>query len=126
MKTVIQAPNAPQAIGPYSQAISAGGFLFLSGQIPVDPATGQVVAGGIEAQTEQVLRNLSEVLKAGRSSLEKVVKSTVYVRNIEEFPKLNAVYSRFFSVNPPARSTVEVSRLPRDVSVEIDVIAEAG
>ena len=126
MKTVIQTPSAPKTIGPYSQAVRAGGFLFLSGQIPLDPVTGQVVGGSIEAQTEQVMKNLSEVLSAGGSSLEKVVKSTMYVKSLEDFPRVNAVYSRFFPENPPARSTVEVSRLPRDVSIEIDVIAEAG
>lgn len=126
MKTVIQTPSAPKTIGPYSQAVRAGGFLFLSGQIPLDPVTGEVVGGSIEAQTEQVMKNLSEVLSAGGSSLEKVVKSTMYVKSLEDFPRVNAIYARFFPENPPARSTVEVSRLPRDVSIEIDVIAEAG
>ncbi len=125
MRTVIQTPKAPPAVGPYSQAIRAGGFLFLSGQIALDPVTGQVVGGGIEAQTEQVMRNLSAVLSAGGSSLDQVVKCTVYLKNLEDFAKVNAVYSRFFPKNPPARSTVEISRLPRNSSIEIDVIAEA-
>ena len=124
MKTVIQTQKAPPAVGPYSQAIKAGGFLFVSGQIPLDPMTGQMVGGGIEAQTEQVMKNLSALLSAGGSSLDCVVKCTLYLKDLEDFTKVNAIYSRFFPENPPARSTVEISRLPRDASLEIDVIAE--
>ncbi|MBM3802195.1 MAG: RidA family protein [Acidimicrobiia bacterium] len=127
MKSVIQAGNAPKAIGPYSQGIRirAGELLFLSGQIPLTPA-GEVVSGDIESQTEQVLKNLEAVLTAGGSSLSQVLKTTVYLKNLDDFPRVNAVYERFFRDSPPARSTVEVSRLPRQVSIEIDVIAAVG
>ena len=123
MPTTISTDNAPKAIGPYSQAVICGGFVFLSGQIPLDPQTGQIVEGGIEGQTERVLDNLSNVLQAAGSSLSKVVKTTVFMKDMEEFAKMNAVYARYFPENPPARSTVEAARLPRDVRVEIDCIA---
>jgi 2-iminobutanoate/2-iminopropanoate deaminase len=125
MKSLVATEKAPQAIGPYSQAvrIKCGELLFLSGQIPLDPSSGEVVQGGIESQTRQVLKNLEEVLKAGGSSLESVLKTTVYLRNLDDFPKMNEVYQQFFRKDPPARSTVEVSRLPRQVDVEIDAIA---
>jgi 2-iminobutanoate/2-iminopropanoate deaminase len=125
MKSVVATEKAPQAIGPYSQAvrIKCGELLFVSGQIPLDPSSGEVVQGGIESQTRQVLKNLEEVLKAGGSSLESVLKTTVYLRNLDDFPKMNEVYQQFFRKAPPARSTVEVSRLPRQAEVEIDAIA---
>jgi len=122
-REVVLSPNAPTPIGPYSQAIKANGFLFISGQVALDPATGNLVAGGIEQQTEQVLRNLSAILRAAGSSWEKVVKTTVYLKNMSEFGQMNEIYGRFSKGTPPARSTVEVARLPRDVAVEIDIIA---
>jgi 2-iminobutanoate/2-iminopropanoate deaminase len=125
MRVVIATEEAPRAIGPYSQAIRANGFVFLSGQVAIDPATGYVVEGGVTKQTERVLDNLKAVLEAAGSSLEKVVKTTVYLKSIGDFGKMNEIYGRYFPNDPPARSTVEVSRLPRDVSVEIDVIAIA-
>ena len=127
MKTVIQTEEAPKAIGPYSQGIRirAGELLFLSGQIPLTP-TGEVVSGDIESQTRQVLKNLEAVLAAGGSSLNQVLKTTVYLKNLDDFPRMNAVYERFFRDKPPARSTVEVSRLPRQVGIEVDVIASVG
>ena len=123
MKDSIQTELAPQAIGPYSQAIRAGGFLFASGQIPTDPATGQFVAGGIAEQTEQVLKNLSAVLQAAGSGLDRVVKTTVFLADMNEFAQMNEVYGRFFADQPPARATVEAARLPRDARVEIEAIA---
>jgi 2-iminobutanoate/2-iminopropanoate deaminase len=125
VKDNIQTEQAPQAIGPYSQAIRAGGFLFASGQIPIDPQTGQFVEGGITEQTEQVLKNLSAVLAAGGSSLERVVKTTVFLVDMDEFGAMNEVYARFFAENRPARATVEAARLPRDARVEIEAIALA-
>jgi 2-iminobutanoate/2-iminopropanoate deaminase len=126
MKDTIQTEQAPRAIGPYSQAIKAGGFLFASGQIPIDPETGQFVAGGIAEQTEQVLKNLSAVLQAAGSSLERVVKTTVFLADMDEFARMNEIYGKFFAVNPPARATVEAARLPRDARVEIEAIAIVG
>jgi 2-iminobutanoate/2-iminopropanoate deaminase len=126
VKDVVKTERAPKAIGPYSQAIKAGGFLFASGQIPIDPQTGQFVAGGIAEQTEQVIKNLSAVLEAGGSDLDQVVKTTVFLADMNEFAAMNEVYGRFFSVNPPARATVEAARLPRDARVEIEAIAIAG
>ena len=123
-KQVISTPGAPAAIGPYSQAVRSGNLLFLSGQIPLDPATGQLVAGDITAQTERVLKNLVAILEAAGSSLEKVLKTTVYLRDLMEFGKMNEVYGRFFGEKPPARATVEVARLPRDAAIEIDMMAE--
>jgi 2-iminobutanoate/2-iminopropanoate deaminase len=124
-KNVISTSRAPAAIGPYSQAVSWGGLIFVSGQIPIDPATGQVVGDDAGAQTERVLKNLAAVLEAAGSSLGQVVKTTVYLRDLNDFAKVNEVYARFFSEQPPARATVQVARLPRDVSVEIEVIAAA-
>lgn len=126
MKDSIQTDRAPQAIGPYSQAIKAGGFIFCSGQIPTNPATGQFVQGGIAEQTEQVLKNLSAVLEAAGSSLDRVVKTTVFLADIAEFAQMNEVYGKFFAETPPARATVEAARLPRDARVEIEAIAIAG
>lgn len=126
MKKIIATPEAPNAIGPYSQAVTWNGLAFLSGQIPLDPATNKIVEGDIAVQTERVLENLKAVLAACGSSLGQVLKTTVYLKDMSEFPRMNEVYGRYFMGNPPARATVEVARLPRDVSVEIDVIAIAG
>ncbi|HXZ28023.1 MAG TPA: RidA family protein [Terriglobales bacterium] len=125
MREVVATKDAPQAIGPYSQAIKAGGFVFLSGQVALDPATGQVVAGDVAAQTERVLKNLAAVLAAAGSSLEKAVKTTVFLKNMADFAAMNEVYARFFKSAPPARATVAAAGLPKDVLVEIDVIAVA-
>lgn len=123
-KQVISTPNAPAAIGPYSQAVRAGNLVFVSGQIPLDPATGQLVGGDIGVQTEQVLENLAAILEAAGSSLAQVVKATVYLRDLGEFGRMNEVYAKFFGENPPARATVQVARLPREAALEIDVVAE--
>jgi len=125
MREVVSTKDAPQAIGPYSQAIKANGFVFTSGQIAIDPATQQVVAGDVAAQTERVLRNLSEILEAAGSGLGKVVRCSVFLKNMNDFAAMNEVYGKYLSSAPPARSTVEVARLPKDVLVEIDVIALA-
>jgi 2-iminobutanoate/2-iminopropanoate deaminase len=125
MREVVSTKDAPQAIGPYSQAIKANGFVFTSGQIAIDPATQQVVAGDVAAQTDRVLRNLSEILEAAGSGLGKVVRSTVFLKSMNDFAAMNQVYGQYFSSDAPARSTVEVARLPREVLVEIDVIALA-
>jgi 2-iminobutanoate/2-iminopropanoate deaminase len=126
MKDRVQTDSAPKAIGPYSQAIKANGLVFASGQIPLDPATMQIVEGGIREQTERVMNNLSAVLQAAGSSLDRVVKTTVFLADLADFADMNETYGRYFGEAPPARSTVQVSRLPRDVRVEIDVIALAG
>jgi 2-iminobutanoate/2-iminopropanoate deaminase len=123
MREVVSTKDAPQAIGPYSQAIKASGFVFTSGQIAIDPATQQVVAGDVAAQTDRVLRNLSEILEAAGSGLGKVVRSMVFLKSMNDFAAMNQVYGQYFSSDAPARSTVEVARLPKDVLVEIDVIA---
>lgn len=125
MKQIVSTAQAPAAIGPYSQAVKAGGFLFLSGQVALDPATGQVVAGDITVQTERVLKNLEAVLAAAGSSLSRVVKTTVFLKDLADFGKMNEAYARFFPAEAPARATVEVARLPRDVLIEIDLIALA-
>jgi 2-iminobutanoate/2-iminopropanoate deaminase len=124
MTKIISTPNAPAAIGPYSQAVISNGFAFLSGQIPLDPATGKLIdTVHIAAQTERVLENLKAVLEACGSSLGRVVKTTVYLRDMGEFALMNEVYARYFAQNAPARATIEAARLPRDVRVEIDCIA---
>ena len=124
MKKIISTPNAPAAIGPYSQAVVSNGFAFLSGQIPLDPATGQLIESrDIAAQTQRVLENLRAVLEACGSSFSKVVKTTVYLKDMGEFALMNEVYARYFPKDAPARATVEAARLPRDVRVEIDCIA---
>jgi 2-iminobutanoate/2-iminopropanoate deaminase len=115
--------RGPKAIGPYSQAIRANGFVFLSGQIPLDPKTQHVVEGDVAAQTERVLENLKGVVEAAGSSLQRVVKTTVFLADMDDFAAMNEVYSRYFTAHPPARSTVEVSRLPKSARVEIDLIA---
>ena len=125
MRDVIATKDAPQAIGPYSQAVKANGFIFTSGQIAFDPATNQIIQGDVAAQTERVLKNLEAILKAAGSGLERVVRTTVFLKNMGDFAAMNEVYGRFWKSAPPARSTVEVARLPRDVAVEIDVIALA-
>ncbi len=125
MKDIIHTEQAPKAIGPYSQAIRTNGFVFASGQIPIDPKTGEFVAGGIAEQTEQAIKNLARVLEAAGSGLSRVVKTTVFLADMEEFVAMNEVYGRFFSEEPPARATVEAARLPRDARVEIEAIALA-
>ena len=125
MRDVVAAKDAPQAIGPYSQAIKANGFVFASGQIAIDPGSGQIMAGDVAAQTERVLKNLEAILKAAGTGLDKVVRTTVFLKNMGDFAAMNEVYGRFWKSAPPARSTVEVARLPKDVAVEIDVIALA-
>ena len=126
VKRIIKTSEAPQAIGPYSQAVVAGGLVFASGQIPLDPATGEFVPGGIAEQTEQVMRNVSKVLEAAGTGLERVVRTTVFLADMSDFAAMNEVYGRFFGAEPPARSTVQAARLPRDARVEIDVVALAG
>ena len=123
MKKVIATENAPKAIGPYSQAIVHNGIVYLSGQIPLDPATNQIVEGDVGVQTERVLENIKAVLAASGSGLDRVLKTTVFLRDMGDFLKMNEVYGRYFASDSPARSTVQAARLPRDVSVEIDCIA---
>ncbi len=125
MREVIATEQAPQAIGPYSQAIRAEGLIFTSGQIAIDPATAQIIAGDVGAQTDRVLKNLAAILQASGSSLEKVPRCTVFLKNMGDFAAMNEIYGRHFKQAPPARSTVEVARLPKDVLIEIDVIALA-
>jgi 2-iminobutanoate/2-iminopropanoate deaminase len=123
-KTVISTPLAPAAAGQYSQAVRTGNLLFASGQIPIDPASGQIIDDkSIAAQTRRVLTNLQAVVAAAGGSMEHIVKTTVYLKNMSEFAEMNSVYAEFFHTNPPARATVEVARLPRDVSIEVDCIA---
>ncbi len=123
VKEIVATDRAPRAIGPYSQAVRAGNLLFASGQIPIDPATGEFVSGGVAEQTEQVMRNLSAVFEAAGASLTQVVKTTVFLADMDDFTAMNQVYGRFFSEHPPARATVQAARLPRDAKVEIEAIA---
>jgi 2-iminobutanoate/2-iminopropanoate deaminase len=123
MRNPIATPNAPKAIGPYSQGIKVNGFVFTSGQVAFDPATGEIVSGGIAEQTERVMKNLSAILEAAGTSMQKVVKAGVFLKNMSDFASMNEVYARFMPTPPPARTTVEAARLPKDVLVEIDVIA---
>ena len=123
VKERIQTNRAPQAIGPYSQAVKANGLVFVSGQIPIDPKTGQFIAGGIAEQTEQVMKNLAALLEAAGSGLDCVMKTTVFMADMEEFAVMNEIYGRFFTDDPPARATVQAARLPRDARVEIEAIA---
>ena len=123
MRETVKTEKAPAAIGPYSQGIRSGGFLFCSGQIPLDPATGKMVEGGIKVQTERVLQNLEAVLTSGGASLRSVVKTTVYLVDLADFPAMNGVYGTFFPENPPARATVQVAKLPAGALVEIDAVA---
>ena len=120
----IQTSSAPQAIGPYSQAIRCGSLVFVSGQIPLDPTTGQLVSGGVDAQTHQVLKNLKAVVEASGSSFDKVAKTTIYLKDMGQFQLVNEIYGSYFKAPFPARATVEVARLPKDVLVEIDCIAQ--
>jgi 2-iminobutanoate/2-iminopropanoate deaminase len=126
MREPISTPEAPGAIGPYSQAIRTGQLLFVSGQIPLDPATGALVPGGIAEQTDRVLRNLGAILTAAGTSFDRVVKTTVYLADMSEFAAMNEVYGRYFLAPAPARATIQAARLPRDVRVEIDLIADVG
>jgi 2-iminobutanoate/2-iminopropanoate deaminase len=123
VRQVVKTGKAPEAIGPYSQAIKAGGFVFVSGQIPIDPDTGQFVSGGIAEQTRQVMQNLAAVLDAAGSDLQLVVKTSVFLADMEEFAAMNEVYGKFFGDEPPARATVQAVRLPRDARVEIEAVA---
>jgi 2-iminobutanoate/2-iminopropanoate deaminase len=124
-RRAIYTDAAPKAIGPYSQGIRAGGFVFTAGQVPFDPATGQFVEGGIEEQTRRVLANVKAILEAAGTSLERVVKTTVFMTDLGQFAAMNAVYAEFFPANPPARSTVQVSALPRGALLEIEAVAES-
>lgn len=126
VRQAVSTPAAPAAIGPYSQAIRAGALLFVSGQIPLDPETGAMVDGDVTAQTHRVLRNLAAILEAGGSSLDQVVRATVYMADMDDFPAMNEVYATYFTPPAPARATIQASRLPKDARVEIDVIAYLG
>jgi 2-iminobutanoate/2-iminopropanoate deaminase len=125
VKEVIATDKGPKAIGPYSQAIKANGFIYTAGQIPLDPATGQIIEGDVAAQTARVFDNLKAIVEAAGSSLDKAVKATVYLKDMNDFAAMNEVYARYMQKDAPARSTVEVSRLPRDVRVEIDLVVLA-
>lgn len=122
-KEIIQTSKAAAAVGPYSQAIKMGDFIFTSGQIPVDPKTNELVGEDIESQTHQVFENLIAVLEAANATLEDIVKTTIFMKNMDEFETVNAIYGEYFTENPPARSTVEAARLPKDILIEIEVIA---
>jgi 2-iminobutanoate/2-iminopropanoate deaminase len=126
MKRIVHTSDAPMAIGPYSQAVEAGGFLFVSGQIPLDPRTGNLVHGDVKAQTEQVMENAKAILAAAGCGMDRVVKTTIYLKSIGDFAVVNEVYGGYFPANPPARATVEVSSLPKGATVEIDFIAWKG
>lgn len=123
MRQAVSTPKAPQAIGPYSQAVKANGFVFVSGQIAIEPESGNIIGGNVTEQTDRVMQNLAAILDAAGSGMERVVRSTVFLKSMTDFPAMNEVYGRYFAAPPPARSTVEVARLPKDVLVEIDVIA---
>jgi len=125
-KKIIKTADAPQAIGPYSQAVEAGGFVFVSGQIPIDPKTGSVVQADIKEQTHLVMENAKKILAAAGCQMSTVVKSTIYLKNMSDFAVVNEVFGSYFPSDPPARATVEVSRLPKDVSIEIDFVAWKG
>lgn len=122
-KTIIATDHAPKAIGPYATAVRAGAFIFTSGQLGILPKSGDLAAGGIEEETRQVLRNLATVLEAAGSSLESAVKTTVYLRDLNDFPRMNAIYAEFFTKDPPARTTIQAAGLPRGAAIEIDCIA---
>jgi 2-iminobutanoate/2-iminopropanoate deaminase len=126
VRHAVSTPSAPKAIGPYSQAIRAGSLLFVSGQVPIDPATGQIIDGDIAAQTHRVFQNIGEILKAGGASFDHVVRTTVFLADMNDFGAMNEIYATYFTSPAPARATVEVSRLPKDARVEIDVIASFG
>jgi 2-iminobutanoate/2-iminopropanoate deaminase len=125
MKDIVYSDRGPKPIGPYSQAVKINGLLYLSGQIPLDPKTNEMISGDIKAQTERVLENIKGILEAAGSNLHHVVKTTVFLKDMNEFPAMNEVYARYFAAAHPARSTVQVARLPKDASVEIEVIASA-
>ena len=122
-KKIIQSADAPAPIGPYSQAVQAGNMLFVSGQVPIDPSTGEVVQTNITEETQQVMKNLGAILQAAGSSFDQVVKCTIFIRDMGQFSAINGAYGQYFTEDPPARETVEVSRLPKDVNVEISCIA---
>lgn len=126
MKKIITTVHAPQAIGPYSQAVEANGFVFVSGQIPLDPKTGNLVTGDVREQTKRVMENGKAVLAAAGCGMDRVVKATIYLKNINDFAAVNEVYGSYFTADPPARATVEVSRLPKDAAIEIDLVAVKG
>jgi len=126
VRQAVSTPSAPKAIGPYSQAIRAGSLLFVSGQVPIDPASGQIVNGDIAAQTHRVFQNIGEILKAGGASFDHVVRTTVFLADMNDFAAMNEAYATYFTTPAPARATVQVSRLPKDARVEIDVIASFG
>jgi 2-iminobutanoate/2-iminopropanoate deaminase len=126
VRQAVSTPSAPKAIGPYSQGIRAGSLLFVSGQVPIDPATGQIVNGDIAAQTHRVFQNIGEILKAGGASFDHVVRTTVFLADMDDFAAMNEAYATYFTAPAPARATVQVSRLPKDARVEIDVIASFG
>jgi 2-iminobutanoate/2-iminopropanoate deaminase len=126
MLSAVSTESAPKALGPYSQAIRAGQFLFVSGQVPIDPATGELVHGGIAEQARRALSNVGEILRAGGASFQSVVRTTVYLADLGDFPAMNEVYGTFFTVPQPARSTIQAARLPKDSRIEIDVIAFLG
>ena len=125
MKDIINSDRGPKPIGPYSQAVKINGLLYLSGQIPLDPKTNEMIAGDIKAQTERVLENIKGILESAGSNLHHVIKTTVFLKDMNEFPSMNEVYAKYFTTAHPARSTVQVARLPKDASVEIEVIASA-
>lgn len=125
MKEIITTTDAPKAIGPYSQAIKAGNMLFVSGQIAINPSTSEMIVGDIKAQTEQVMKNLESILKAAKMSFGNVVKTTVFLADMKKFAEMNSVYAKYFPENPPARSTVEVAKLPKDAEIEIELIASS-
>ena len=125
MRKAVTTSKAPKAIGPYSQAVKCNGLIFVSGQVAIDPATQQIIEGDVAAQTERVMKNLSAILTASGSKMDQVLRSTVFLKNMDDFAAMNAVYAKYFKAEPPARSTVEVARLPKDVLLEIDVIAQA-
>lgn len=125
-KTIIYSKEAPEPIGPYSQATKAGGFIFISGQIAIDASSGNLVTENIDKETEQVMKNLATILKEAGSDFSQVVKSSIFLKDMNNFPKVNAIYGKYFATEPPARETVEVSRLPKDVNVEISCIAFVG
>lgn len=125
-REIVTTTDAPAAIGPYSQAVKANGFVFVSGQIPIDPATGERVPGGIQAETRQVLDNLRAILEASGSDLTKVVKATLFIADMNQFGTINAIYAEYFDTAPPARACVEVARLPKDVQIEIEAVALIG
>ena len=125
MKEIVTTDRGPKAIGPYSQAVKANGFIFVSGQIAIDPATQQLIQGDIQKQTERVMENLKGIVMAAGSTMDKVVRTTVFLADMNEFTAMNEIYGKYFPAAPPARATVQVARLPRDVRVEIDVVALA-